>query len=369
VAAHDVLVGLFPSKQPDFDAALASSLAAVPDGRAEDAGVAVGKVAAASMLAARKDDGIDVPVAYTPGTGPADWQPTPPAFAPPLLPQFATLPTFAIDSPSQFRAAPPPSLTSDAFRDAFKEVKAIGAAGSTTRTSEQTDIAKYWAGPLGTIQPPGQWNRIARNVATAQGNSLAENARLFALLNLGMCDALISSFNTKYTFNFVRPVTAIRNAANDGNPDTEADATWTPLLGTPGHPSYMSAHSSISSAAATILGNFFGDDSIAFTDTSEVAAGGATITRSFDGFWDAAREAGMSRVYGGIHWQFDNQAGLKAGRSVGDFVSDRLLRPHGNGHSGEVPGAGRESTGPNGNPFFDADGRDDVLGNHLSNVL
>jgi hypothetical protein len=357
VAAHDVLVGLFPTKQPDFDAALTASLAAVPDGRAEDAGVAVGHTVGAAMLAARVDDGIDVPVAYTPGTDPDDWQPTPPAFAAPLLPQFATLPPFAIDSPDQFRAAPPPSIGSDDFERAFEEVKAIGAVNSATRTAEQTNIARYWAGPLGTIQPPGQWNRIARTVATSQGNTLAENARLFAQLNFGMCDALIAAWDTKFTYNFVRPVTAIRNAAADGNPDTGADSAWTPLLGTPGHPSYMSAHSSISSAAATALGNFFGDHAIPFTDTSEVAAGGARITRSFDGFREAAKEAGASRVYGGIHWQFDNQAGLKAGREVGQFVSDHLLQPRGrgNGH-GDAQGQGL--------PFLDG-GRGDRAGDVL----
>ena len=184
-----MLVGLFPAKQAAFDAALAASLAAIPDGRAEDAGVALGRTVAAAMLADRQDDGMDVPTPYTPGTDPEDWQPTPPAFAAALLPQFATVEPFAIRSPDQFRAAPPPSITSDAFTRAFDEVKAIGAANSTTRTADQTEIALYWAGPSGTYQPPGHWNRIARTVATAEGNSLAENARLFALLNFGIGDA------------------------------------------------------------------------------------------------------------------------------------------------------------------------------------
>ena len=339
VAAHDVLVGLVPPRQAEYDAALEASLANIPDGSAEDAGAAVGRAVAAAMLEARLGDGSDVPAPYAPGTGPEAWQPTPPGFAPALLPQFATVTPFAIDSPSQFRAPPPPSITSDPFTAAFDEVKAIGAVGSTTRTAEQTNIARYWAGPLGTIQPPGQWNRIARTVATAERNSLAQNARLFALLNFGMCDGIIASWDTKYTYNFVRPVTAIRNAASDGNPDTDADTAWTPLLGTPGHPSYASAHSTISSAAATLLADFFGSDAIAFQDTAEVTAGGATITRSFDGFREAAEEAGASRIYGGIHWSFDNQAGLQAGRSVGEFVDDNLLRPRGNaGHDGDHPG-------------------------------
>ena len=368
VAAHDVLVGLVPSRQADYDAALTASLADIPDGRAEDAGAAVGRAVAAAMLAERQGDGIDVTVPYTPGTDPDDWQPTPPAFGPALMPQFATMTPFAIDSPDQFRAPAPPSLASDEFERAFEEVKAVGAANSATRTAEQTAIARYWAGPLGTIQPPGQWNRIARTVATAQHNSLAENARLFALLNFGMCDALVASWDTKYTYNFVRPVTAIRNAANDGNPETEADPAWTPLLGTPGHPSYSSAHSTISSAAATVLGDFFCDDSIAFEDTNEIVAGGATITRSFDGFREAAEEAGASRVYGGIHWQFDNRAGQEAGWDIGRFVSNRLLRPRGGGHDRGDDGRGhgpgprsceRERDDRGRDSFFDDRGDDD----------
>jgi len=272
------------------------------------------------------------------------------------MPQFATVEPFAIQSPDQFRAAPPPSITSDAFNRAFDEVKAIGAAGSTTRTAEQTEIARYWVGPAGTVLPPGQWNRIARTVATARGNSMPENARLFALLNIGMADAQISCWDTKYTYNFVRPITAIRNAANDGNPDTAADPAWTPLVTTPAHPSYTSGHSTVSAAAATILGTFFGD-SIAFEDTAELSAGGATVTRSFDGFWEAAEEAAASRLYAGIHWSFDNEVGLEAGRSVGRFVSEGLLLPRGDGND---PGAA-EVHAP---PFRNAEGGDlDDTGN------
>jgi membrane-associated phospholipid phosphatase len=329
VAAHDVLLGLMPARQATLDVALASSLAAIDDGRAEDAGVAFGQLVARRMLAERQDDGSNDTAAYIPGAAPDDWQPTPPGFAAALLPQFATVETFAISSPEQFRSDSPPALTSARFTQAFDEVKAIGAANSTTRTAEQTEIAVYWAGLLGTVQSPGQWNRIARGVADAQHNTLGENARLFALLNFAMADAMITSWNTKFEYNYVRPVTAIRNAANDGNPATTADPTWTPLLVTPPHPSYNSGHSTLSGSAATILADFFGTDAIAFTDTAESAPGGSLITRSFDGFWDAAREAASSRLYAGIHWSFDNEAGLDAGRNVGSFIADNLLRPRG----------------------------------------
>jgi hypothetical protein len=346
VAAHGVLVSLLPAQQATLDAALAASLAAVPDGRAEDAGVAYGKLVAGRMLAERADDGSTDVVTYVPGTGPDDWQPTPPAFAPAALPQWATVEPFGISSPDQFRTDPPPSLDSPAFTQAFNEMKAIGVAENSTRTDEQTEIARYWAGPSGTVQPPGHWNSIARDVADAQGNSLAQNARMMALLNFGMADALITAWDSKFEYSFVRPVTAIRNADTDGNPDTVADPAWSPLLTTPGHPSYMAAHSSLSATAATVLAVFYGNDAIEFTSTAEISAGGPVITRSFNGFWQAAQEAGASRIYGGIHWSFDNQAGLEAGRSVGKFIADNLLHPKGNtAHDGDHPGVGAAPLG------------------------
>src|SRR6185369_3701372 len=173
VAAHDVLVSLIPAQHDTFDAALTSSLAKVPDGLAEDAGVAFGKLVANRMLAERADDGSTDVVTYVPGTGPDDWQPTPPAFANAALPQWATVEPFGISSPDQFRADPPPSLNSSEFTAAFNQMKAIGSSTSTIRTQEQTDIARFWAGPSGTVQPPGHWNSIARIVAGDQGNSLA----------------------------------------------------------------------------------------------------------------------------------------------------------------------------------------------------
>jgi hypothetical protein len=164
---------------------------------------------------------------------------------------------------------------------------------------------------------------------------------MLALLNIGMADALIAAWDSKFEYDFVRPVTAIRNADNDGNPDTAADPTWSPLLGTPPHPSYMAAHSSLSATAATVLAEFFGNDAIAFTSSAEVAATGPVVTRSFDSFSEAAQEAGASRIYGGIHWSFDNQAGLQAGHSIGEFVADNLLRPRGNSaHDSNHPGVG-----------------------------
>ena len=327
-AARDVLAALMPARAATFDAALTTSLAGVPNGRAEDTGVAFGRLIAEQVLAARQDDGVDDVVVYVPGTEADDWQPTSTApAAQALMPQFATVDPFGIPAPDHFRPAAPPSIESVEFTAAFNEVKALGAKDGSTRTDEQTEIALYWAGPGGTVQPPGHWNRIARGVAADQENTLAENARLFALLNIGMADAVIASWDAKFEYEYVRPLTAIHNAENDGNPDTAADAGWSSLLGTPPFPAYTSGHSTVSGAAAAILADFFGNDDIAFTDTSEGLPGGPPITRSFDSFSEAAEEAGVSRIYGGIHWSFDNTAGLAAGRDVGGFIADNLLQP------------------------------------------
>jgi membrane-associated phospholipid phosphatase len=323
-AAHDTLTALYPSRKAIFDDALESSLTRVPDGPAQNKGIAIGRNAAKQILAAREDDGADAIVSYTPGAAPDDWQPTPPAFAPPLLPQWPQVTPFALESGDQFRPPPPPSITSEEFTAAFNQVKSIGSANSITRTQDQTDIALFWADGAGTATPPGHWNLIAADVAHQQHNTLAENARLFALLNVALADAGIASWDSKYFYNFCRPVTAIHNAAADGDPNTMPDADWSPLLTTPPFPSYISGHSTFSAAAATILAGFFGTDRITFTTGSENPAASA---RTFTSFSQAANEAGISRIYAGIHWDFDNTAGLATGKAVGNYVLAHSLRP------------------------------------------
>jgi membrane-associated phospholipid phosphatase len=322
-AAHDTLVALYPDRRAVFDAALASTLAGVPDGPAEDKGEAAGRKAARQVLKDRRDDGADATVPYTPGTGPADWQPTPAAFAPALLPGWGDVTPFALKRGAQFRPPPPPKLTSAEFTRAFARVKALGSATGSTRTPEQTQIALFWADGAGTVTPPGHWNQIAAQIGMQQGNTLPENARMFAVLDVALADAGIAAWDAKYTFNYVRPVTAIRNAAaDDGNPNTVADPTWSPLLATPPFPSYVSGHSTFSAAAAVALAGFFGTDHLTFTTGSDALPG---VTRTFTSLWSAAEEAGVSRIYGGIHWDFDNTAGLALGRAVGEYVVKRLL--------------------------------------------
>jgi hypothetical protein len=262
-AAHDTLTALFPAQQAMFDATLSADLANIPPGRAEQ-GIQVGQAVAQAILAWRSTDGSNAHVTYTPRTAPGDWQPNPTAFLPAALPQWGNVTPFAITSGSAFRAPPPPGLDSPEYTAAFNEVKSLGDINSTTRTAEQSQIAKFWYGPAGTYTATGYWNQIAQEVAVQQGDSLVQNARLFALVNLTEADAAIAVWDTKYTYNFWRPVTAIRNADTDGNPDTVADPNWTPFLVTPNHPSYCSGNSGVSTGAATVLAAFFGTDNISF---------------------------------------------------------------------------------------------------------
>jgi hypothetical protein len=244
------------------------------------------------------------------------------------VPQWPTLIPFAVTEIERFRPAPPPALTSAEYAAAFNDVKALGARDSATRTPEQTLIARFWSDGDGTVTPPGHWNRIAQTVARERGTSLAENARLFALLNVTMADAAILCWDCKYRFNFWRPITAIREADHDANPGTESDPYWAPLLTTPPFPSYTSGHSTFSGAAASTLAHFFGTDAVRFTTTSEGAPG---VTRSFERFSAAAEEAGRSRIYGGIHYEFDNQSGLATGRALADEICRHFLLPRAGG--------------------------------------
>jgi hypothetical protein len=324
VAAHRVLLALYPKRIDCFDKALDESLADVPEGESRLNGMLLGKAVAESMLDWRRGDGANRRVAYTPGTEPGLWRPTPPGFKAGLLPQWPAVTCFCMKTGAQFRPAPPPELNSDDYAASFQEVKLLGAINSTTRTQEQTVIARFWADEEGTVTPPGHWNRIAQAVAQSRGTTLAENARLFALLNLALADAAIVGWDCKYKFNVWRPFHGIREANPEVNRGTTPDPDWTPLLVTPPFPSYTSGHSTFSGAAAAVLAGFFGTDEIRFTDRSDSLPG---VTRTYAGFSAAAEEAGKSRIYGGIHWEFDNREGLASGRALGEFVMRSFLLP------------------------------------------
>jgi hypothetical protein len=217
-------------------------------------------------------------------------------------------------------------LTSAEYTAAFNEVKALGGRGPTARTADQAVIAWFWDDGAGTVTPPGHWNRVAQTAARQRGLGLADSARLFAVLNVTLADAGILCWECKYGHSFWRPITAIHEADRDGNPATAPDPCWEPLLSTPGFPSYTSGHSSFSGAAARALADFFGTDAIAFSLESDGLPG---VTRSYSGFWAAAQEAGRSRIYGGIHYEFDNSEGLRTGRALADYIAANFFLPLG----------------------------------------
>lgn len=322
-AAHKTLSALYPDSQASFNRLLNRSLRGISYTRAAR-GVRTGNLVAHRILALRADDGVNLEVPYEPQPGPGNWRPTPPGFAPPLFPQWRFVTPFAMVVGFQFRPAGPPSLTSEDYRGSYEEVKSLGSIDSTTRTAEQTEIALFWAGGPGTVTPPGHWNQIAQYLAVANGNTVAQNARMFALLNIALADAAIVSWDAKYIYDVWRPITGIHEGDDDDNPDTVGDPTWTPLITTPPFSAYTSGHSTFSAAAAVVLANYFGTDELHFATTSDGLPG---VVRHYDNLLDAAAEAGQSRIYGGIHWQFDNVDGLVSGGDLGQYVADYFLLP------------------------------------------
>ncbi|HVX11566.1 MAG TPA: DUF4214 domain-containing protein [Pirellulales bacterium] len=315
-AAHDVLVYLYPDQQATFDSLLTSQLALLPAVQATTDGETVGKAVASAIIAIRANDGSRDFVDFQPSSGAGDWQPTAPAYAPALDPQFANVTPFAMTSDSQFDPAGPPALTSAAWAAAVNETESLGAANSTTRTADETQIAQFWNDGSGTYTPPGHWNAIAQTVAQQEGDSIVDDARLFAELDVSLADAGITAWNTKYDYDTWRPITVIQDPSAADNPAVTADPTWEPLLTTPNFPEYVSGHSTFSSAAATVLDAFFGDN-VTFTSTEVTLTG---VTRTYTSFDEAAEEAGMSRIYGGIHFEFSNVDGAAAGTAVANYV-------------------------------------------------
>jgi len=317
-AAHEALVNLFPASTSSFDALHAAILAAIPDGPQKTAGIVWGEFVANQILVARANDGSDVIVPPPGGSGPGVWVPTPPAFLPYLLPQWGFVVPFGMSSSSQFRPPGPPSLDSQQYAEDYNEVKELGAAIGSTRTEEQTQIALFWADGAGTETPPGHWNSIAQTIAGVRGNTLEQNARLFALLNIAMADAAICAWDAKYTFNFWRPVTAINFA--------EPELNWASFIVTPPFPDYVSGHSTFSGAAAAVLALFYSTGDLPFTIGSDFLP---DVYRSFPSCMTAAEEAAVSRLYGGIHFRSANHDGLQAGINIGEWVATQYLQPMG----------------------------------------
>lgn len=333
VAAHRALVALYPKQAKRFDELLDECLDETPGGAGKTNGAALGVAVADKVLAWRADDGATRKGDHVPGKAPGVWRPTPPELLPALLPHWSSVAPFALTDPAKFRPAAPPALDSAEYAAAFKDVKALGDRRSEARTVEQTLIAWFWADEAGSVTPPGHWNRIAQGVALRKKTTLAENARLFALLNVALADAAVCCWDCKFKHNFWRPVTAIRAApltlpsppsGGEGRVRGDGDPDWAPLIATPPFPAYVSGHSTFSAAAATVLADFFGGDEFEFETDSDGLKG---LSRKFTRFSAAAEEAGRSRIYGGIHWEFDNQEGLALGKAVGRHVTRTLLLP------------------------------------------
>jgi hypothetical protein len=318
-AAHRVLKQLFPTRAAALDEQLALSLSTIGSGPAVDAGRECGLACANAILTARASDGASVaPPPYLGGLAPGQWRPTPPTEAAGVLPAWGQVTPFGLTSGSQFRPPPPPALGSAEYRDAYNQVKSLGGAFSNTRTEDQTEAAFMWVAGAGSVTPPGLWNQVAQSLAAAQ--SVEENARMFALLNFATADAGISCWDAKYEYSFWRPITGINLGDTDGNDETLADPDWVPLISTPAFPAYTSGHSTFSAAAASILAQWFGSDEFEFSITSD------GITRFYTSFSDAAHEASMSRIYGGIHWIFDGDWGNTQGYQIGEWIFDHYLQ-------------------------------------------
>jgi hypothetical protein len=337
-AAYTALVALYPTQKGTFDARLAVSLTAIAVDPHETSagiasGIAWGQAAANGILSWRATDGFTpAPAPFLGGTGVGEWRPTPPAFLPGAVPQFAYMTPWSISSPSQFRPDGPPALTSARYTMDFNETKMMGSISSATRTADQTIYAWFWNASTVSYL----WNHVA-DVLIEQGdrdegddsghwrgqghNSLLENARLLALLDLAMADAGIACWEAKYHYVSWRPVTAIPLADTDGNLATSPDPLWMTLFATPNFPEYPSGHSTVSAAAAVVLANFFGEKSH-FTVDNDLMIG---VSRSFSSFSQALDEVKNARVFAGIHFRSACDDGQATGIQVGNWVLDHAL--------------------------------------------
>jgi hypothetical protein len=337
VAAYRVLVAVVPASQTVALANLATqyaaALAAIPAGPAKDGGMAAGEAAAAAMLAARTDDGRNptTPFPFVFGTTPGVWRVSPPLTAPDPTAWVGNVKPFLVPNAEMLRTAGPNALTSKAYARDFNEVKSLGSFSSETRTADETSAAIFWQS-----NPLGLYDGVMRSLSARFGLTTAQNARLFAEVSLAGADGAIGCWNDKYYWNFWRPLDAIRLAATDGNPATEADPGWRPLfdpatvttppLATPNFPDHPSGHSCVSSAILNTMRGFFGTDKIAFDIVSSRFPGTAAQTRHYDSFSAALDEVIDARVWGGIHFRTADEQGAKLGKAVAKWESKHYFK-------------------------------------------
>jgi len=318
-AAYRVLSTYFAASATTLDSARANSLASIPDGQAKNDGIATGEAAALAMIALRANDGSSPPQFKLPGPPvPGEWQatgscPIVNGIAVGIAFQWQYITPFGVPSASAFLLGPPPALTSNAYAKTYHEVMTVGSIDSTERPQGRTDVALFYAASSPTLV----FNQAARQVAQEQGGSLSENARALALVNMAISDSLVASFLNKYHYNFWRPETAIHTGDTDGNPKTEPDPSFVPLIATPCFPSYPSNHGSASNGGAEVLRRLYGEAGHSITLTNPAVP---TIVLQYTSFKQINHDISDARVYGGIHFRTDQVAGERLGRAVGTAV-------------------------------------------------
>jgi hypothetical protein len=323
-AAYASLSKLYSSQQAMLDQRRAASLAAIATGAAAERSVSIargimwGQSVADAIWSWRSTDGFaPAPPPFTGGPALGEWRPTPPLFLPGAGPQFAYMTPWVILSPDQFQPAGPPALDSARYAMDFFETKSKGDIASSSRTDDETTAARFWAASTASYY----WDTVAISLSNQRRTSLLENARLLALVNVAMADAAIACWEAKYHYVFWRPVTAIPLADTDGNSDTIADPSWTPLLVTPNHPEYPSGHSTVSGAAAAVLANYFGEVT-SFSVDSDVMT---DVIRSFPNFTAALNEIKNARIFAGIHFRSACDDGQVVGNLVAQYVMDHAF--------------------------------------------
>jgi hypothetical protein len=325
-AAHGVLVGFYPTQAATLDSTYQTYLA--DRGLTGDAGVAVGEAVAARIIPLRRLDPDPLPEPFVGSTEIGQWRPTesllpgpPTTLSPMFAPWIGSFEPFTLTGPARFRAPPPPELTSDQYTADYNEIKAKGALTGSTRTADQTDIAYFW-----TDNFFAQWNRAIRGVVEGRVAGLGNRARLFALANLAVADAVMMSWDSKLFYNYWRPITAVREGENDGNPDTIGDPAWQPLVNTPPYPDYTSGANNVTGAMTKTLELYFGTDDIEFEITSNAAAA-VKKSRIFPSFSAASNQVVNARIYLGIHFRTADLEARKQGRAVAQYVHDHYLLP------------------------------------------
>jgi hypothetical protein len=306
---------LYPDQSKYVDAALQVSLAAVLDGDAKTQGVQLGEKVAAAILQDRSNDGANTPDTYRPHAAAGSYVPT----VLPVAAHWGAVKPFALKAGSQFRPGAPYALKSMQWAKDYAEVKRMGAKTGSGRNAEQTEIARFWE-QIGAVT----YNPVVQQIAATKSPSLIENARVFALAYLAIADSIIAIFDAKYTYNFWRPVTAIRNGDSDGNDATERDAAWEPIIPTPLHPEYPCAHCIAQSTTASVLSALFGDASTTFKLTSTTAPG---VTRSYSRLSDYVTEVINARIYDGVHYRTSGEVGAQMGRQIGEYVVQNFFKP------------------------------------------